>query len=371
MNFVFCVLNNVFSENKDDLTIFFTRSGIDYLDFSIKLHEDYDNILKIMQKNDYMEVNDLTFEYVGKKSQKKEDRELIISILIANNFDYNYDFEKTMISDMKEIVNSIGPKAMENIEKAFKESLEDKKILKKPSRRRKNNTNIIPTYGQKIDLSFFLVTDFHFGDNEVSHIDLNGGFDLQKVTPKSYRNIIKIITEKFERFAINNDEFDVLHFRSLKSKGEILQEVGFLYEVVVDFFKFKPNQRKNSFFAKELHYFDIFDIRERINLDERIVVSFDVTDYSNIMMLSENIANEKWTQENKNIDFEEVESSSLELLTRLDIKMKNYAKDEEFMKAAQIKSDIKKINEKMSNYKKNPIVGKISANDFHNIFNLK
>ena len=369
MDIDFCVVDVAFSSG-DDFTIFFTRSGLNDLDPTIRKEVEYEKVVKTMKKHAYSEIDEFTFEYTGGIGKKKpKTRNELISTLMDAGFFHSLTFEDAMKKKLEKLTRAIDIKKGKSIEKIFNESINEKTVPAKPKRRK--HINIIPSYGEKIDITFLLVADFIFQDKDVFGIDLNGGFDPQKGNPNTYRNIIKIITEKFERFAIDDREFDMIHFRSLKSKGEILEEVGFLYEVFIDSLKFRPNQRKKSFYAKEFHYFDIFDIRDKINLDERIVISVDVSDYSNLIELSESILSDKYLQLDKNIDFEDIEFSTIELIDKLNIKMTYYAHHEEFIMAAKIKKDINKITSKIERYKENPIVGKLSPEDFHNLFNLK
>lgn len=380
MKISFCIIKTPFPIDEHDYTIFFTKVGTEYLDTSIKKEREFFEIVGFLKKIGYIEIDDLSFGFVGTNRTKKMTKEELIQYFRSIGMTYGNKFEKNMAYEMEQMKKLINPQSASSILKDFinelkKESAIEgklKNIINSPT---PEQLSSVPKFGEEIELSFYLILDFLYNEDKAEfQIDLNGSFLQEKQNIRRYRNIVKVISEKFERFEKEDSMDDGLYFRSKKTKGDIMNEISFLYEVVVDLVKHKKNTKASGeAFEKVEFYFDLFDIREKVNPNERIVIiNNDAIDYVKMIDLSEAIKESSKKQELKTIEFFEVEETCKELKEQLNKRMLIFAENEEFESASRLKNDIKIIEDKIGFFKENNLKEKkISIDMFHDHFNLK
>lgn len=384
-NIIFCIVDTPFSIEEHEYTIIFTKKGDINIDHKIREEYDFSSITNILEKKGYIEIEDLKFEYTGQNYVKnKPTKKDLITSLEMIGVSYGKDFESNMIQEIKKISNLINPEAIKKIfetsfniegnslEKTMKfiEENSQNPEVKEPKKRK---TTILPSIGKEIELSFYLLFDFVYNDSIKDFlIDLNGAFSLDTKAEKRYRNLIRIVTEKFERFDngdVNNNR--TMFFKSKKTKEDFLNEISFLHEVVVDLIVKSNNKGENKMvFDKREFYFDIFDIKNKINNSENIIISLDITDYENMLILSDKIKKEKIKQKQKTVNIEEVKIACKEVENSLTYRMLKSADEDNFKEAASLKKNIQIVKNKIKNFKSNYKRGNLSLEDYHDFFNL-
>ncbi len=382
---IFCIIDTPFSIEEHDYTIIFTRKGHNQIDYKIRDEYDFSSIVNVLKKIGYLEIDDLRFEYIGNYIKTKPSKKDLITSLEMTGVSYNNEFEFNMSEELKRISALVNPAS---IKKLFESSFElgDENTLEKTLKdleetshnhieksNKKRKTTIIPSIGKEIELSFYLLFDFVYNESVKNFfIDVNGAFSLQQKADKRYRNLIKISTEKFERFDngdISNNR--TMFFKSKKTKGDFLNEVSFLHEVVVDLIvKNKSKNDSKMVFDKREFYFDIFDIKNKVNHSENIIISLDITGYEDMLILSEKIQKEKSKQQEKTVNIEEVKTACKEVEESLTIRMLKKADEDNFKEAAYLKKNIQVVKGKIQEFKKNHKRGNLSLEDYHNFFNL-
>jgi len=386
-NIIFCIINTPFSIEENDYTILFTREGCDYIDYNIREEYNFSKITKALNKKGYIEIDILKFEYTGMSINNRPTKKDLISTLEIIGIVYEENFEKHMQKEVEKASSMINPDLIKkilqtssfnsNTEKNSLETtmlaLEDASRMSEIKLNKKRKRTIIPSIGKEIELSFYLFFEFIYNDQIKDFlIDINGSFSLDDELQNKYKNFIKITTEKFERFeneTISNNR--TLFFRTKKTKLDFLNEVSFLYEVIVDIIikTNAKNDHKMKLDNKEF-YFDLFDIRKKVNLDSKIIISLDMTDYENLLVFSDKIQNEKAKQHEKTIDFIEIKNVCKEIEDSLMSRMLKSADEDDFKEAALLKNNIQIVKNKINFFNKNHKKGNISLEEYHNYFNL-
>lgn len=337
----FCIIYNPIFEN-DSYIIYFTRRDESVLDYSLREEENYDELLNFMRTLGYMEVDYLTFDFIGDRNdQEKLEMEDIMARLIEKGVRYNIRFEDVI------------KETLETLKDDLDSDYHD--LLFNPGPARKKETipsrkYTLPEIGNRLNIYFYLFLECHFLNNSEGFLKVTGDFESKENT--NDRNFLRILNTDFVR--IKSDDEDYLRFETRKSASEIIKSVSFLQGGYFQISKDEEDEEDLARNSKLITFFySILEIKNKIKTTDKIIVEVPKAKFDIMMEISQRIRFENKIYEKENITAEDI-ITSFEVLKKMsNKKMIELAEEEEFRKAAAIKRDIKIVSQKEKFYIEN------------------
>lgn len=333
----FCIIYNPIFEN-DSYIIYFTRRDESVLDYSLREEESYDELLNFMRTLGYMEVDYLTFDFIGDRNdQEKLEMEDIMARLIEKGVRYNIRFEDVI------------KETLETLRDDLDSDYDDLVFNPGPNRKREiipTRKYTLPEVGNRLNIYFYLFLECHFLNNTEGFLKVTGDFESKENT--SDRNFLRILNTDFRR--IKSDDEDVLRFETVKSASEIIKTVSFLQG---GYFQMSNGEEESKNSKLITYFYSILEIKNKIKTTDKIIVEVPTYKFDIMMEISQRIRMENKIYEKDDITSEDI-LTSFEVLRKMATKkMIELADDEEFRKAAAIKRDIKIVGQKEKFYIEN------------------
>lgn len=378
----FCIIKNPWEKSSDSLSVFVTKSGLDHLDESTKDEEGYKIIVDALKKVGYLETDKFRFEYISNENAEDSNKSNLTELLQEAGANYSKTLEDSLNKDFETLQSNLDLDLINNmmkesdieefgssIDEAFFKFQTDKTVQVSDENNDQDIT--LPRIGEEITLNLYLFVDLFINDDiENYKVDLSGSFSKESTESINgyYKSLIKIFTDSFKRVNYNKNS-EIIELVSTKSKGDLYKEISFLYDVVIDVIKASRYNDQQTMLETNGYYFNILELKEKINLEEKIYFEVGVNDFKTMLGLSKNIAFEKETkQQNQVIEIDEVREECDEFIEVLEMDMIALAEDEEFKSAQELKEKVSKIKEKVENFEKEMSSSgrkKISIGEFH------
>lgn len=378
----FCIIDNPFNtSDKSNLLVFITKEGLEYLEDKTVETDGYRKAVSELKKLGFLETDNFRFEFIQNDDLNYEPEEnMIISTLENIGATYSDKLEDNIYQDFSnlkdnidlDLINSLIKEAEtvsydSSIDKAFN----DLHNYKDPITEDLEDVYEIdlPKIKEIIELNLFIFIDMFFKEGEDFVADISGDFTRnQKNLPSGvFRSMVKIFKDNFKRVNYNKNP-DVIELISTKTKGEILKEISFLYDVSIEVVKAQKFNETKFLIENEPKYYNILQIKDHIgNLEECIYFEVSVKDYFKLISKSKSIGIQKESKQDKEtIYVDEVVDEALFFIETIKSDIKSCAKNEEFEEALVLKEISNSLDKKVDNFKKQfKDKEKMSIEDFH------
>ena len=385
LNIDFCIIKNPLENSNNNLLIFITNKGSISLDDSTKKDDGYKIVVNALKEMGYLETDSLRFEYIQNENKEDSDRETLFNLLREVGANYSEGLEEVIVENFETLKNGLDLEFINNLIKQSNDEEFDSTIdeafyklqtedVEKAVALESDEVEFrLPKMGDIVDLDMYLFVDlFLMDDTKDFSADLSGSFSKENKNSISglYKSLIKIFSDSFHRVNFNNNS-EVIELMSDKSKGEIYKEISFLYDIVIDVIKAKKFDDRKTVLETDGYYFNILDLKEKINMNEKIYFEVKVEDYRTMLGMSNSIKLEKTNRQQKEtIKISEVTEECEEFIESIEENMLIYAAEEEFDEALKLKETTNSIKRKVKSFKE-VVSGrnKICIGEFHELLN--
>ena len=280
LNIDFCIIENPIANNDGNLLIFITRSGLDYLDERTKDEESYYRIVDTLKEVGYLETDELRFEYIKNDEVEQVKESDLIESMESAGAKYSKNLETTLKKDLEKVkdgldVNLINDFIKQAEVEEFGSSIDEaffylqSDIDTEPIGYEKEAVQKfkLPEIGESIDLNMYLMIDLALSeDTQDFTVDFTGSFtksNKELTEAGVHQNLVKIFKDSFKRVNRQNKN-GTLEFESTKTKGEMYEEITFLYDVVIDILRASKLGDNQTMLETEGYFFNILDLKEKV-----------------------------------------------------------------------------------------------------------
>lgn len=348
LNVDFCIIENPIIQD-DTYMIYFTRRNYITLDFSLREEPLYKELVTFLSNLGYLEIDYLAFQFVDNTDKKKKQLSLddIMTELVNLGAEYS--------SQLQDVIVETIEKLKKELNGDFDE--EEKQVIQK-------NKFKIPKVGERLSPYFYLFLECFFASDSECFLRLNG--DFRSKENSNTRNFLGIINTEFKRVSCEKKGY--YRFESCKSGAELIKFIPFLqgghFNITVtdtDDEDGRARKRTKTFF------YSILDIKRKIRSIDRIMIEIPKKTFQGLMEISTRVKLEKKIADKENVEKEDIVSSFNILKGLVKNRMLNYAAEEEFRKAAELKKDLKFI-EKKENFYSQSIDRDITYKEYKKLF---
>lgn len=340
INLDFCIIENPLDKNKKPI-IFVTRKGRQYLDETVINEEDYEKAIFAIQDIGYVESDILTFESSQDPDFPNIAPNDIKKMLEEKGMNYSVELEETMKSEFdlfningaKQFIDNLAAESETNEERRNYISTEQMFLFNKKSRYK------IPEIGEKLTLYFHLFIECRFS-GEKCYLNLNGDFSSSE--NNELRNYLGAFKCDFIRINnVNNPNKIIL--KSCKTNQDILKKLPMDYCG-----SFNLKIKENNLLIDKLFVYYLMEVKNNFPLENRITIEIDSSyNFEQMIKMSKKIKSKYELVMKKNYAIGHVLDSFAKMMEVLNPKMLSFADEDEFEKAARIKTDIKYIKSKI------------------------
>ena len=314
--------------------VFVTARGLEYIDETITMDEDYRKVKSILENYGMVEIEFCSFESVG-----KVDSESLIVKLESRGVRYSKSLEikisKEMI-DLKRTYSSFISETSYNNSYLFSDP--NSKIDLDLTKVR------VPEIGEKISLHFYLFLECHFINEEDCILLLNG--ELYTNESNHFRSFLSIAKSDFIR--IESETPNTIVLQSTKTYKDFSSEVDLLHTGKFKFITpYTTEIGQKGYKTKEYHY-NFVEIKKNINPKHHIILQVSLDGYFNQMLeRSKEIKIENIKARKKTIALEVVRNQVAQIKNKLESKMIDSAELDQYERASYFKNSIKMLDSKL------------------------
>lgn len=350
----FCIIHHN-HDGQNKIVVFLTARGLDYIDETITMSDEYRKVKKILEDIGIFEIEFCSFE-----SDANVDDEELIFKLEERGVRYSKSLEIKIDKEFNDMKDQYTNNTFQT-ESLFKSSDTYDDISDF------NLSNIkIPKIGERISLFFYLFLECHFISEEDCVLALNGEFNTKE--NNNFRNFLKITNSDFTRIESNipnvivlqstktykdfSDEVDILQSGNFKTITEFTTEIG------------QKGQK-----TKEFQY-SFVEIKKNINPAHHIVIQVSIDGYFKQMLdKSKSIKKDLTKVKKQKISLDFIKSEINTIKNKLEVKMIGSAELDQYERAAYFKNNINILEDKLKII--NDISDKkITLDEYMKIFSL-
>lgn len=330
--FDFCLIHSPYDLEGKAL-VFITARGLEYIDETITMDEDYRKVKSILENYGLVEIEFCSFESIG----KIDDESLIIK-MEDRGVKYSKSLEIKILKEMKELKNTFSSFASETNYSPYTFSDPNSQIELDLTKVR------IPKVGEKMSLYFYLFLECHFINDDDCILLLNGEFYTSE--NNHFRNFLNITKSDFVR--IESDLPNVITLQSTKKYKDFAGEVDLLHNGKFKFIKpYMTDIGQKGYKTKEYQY-SFVEIKKNINPEHHIVLQVSLDGYFNQMLdRSKEIKKENLKVRKKTISLDIIKSQVAQIKEKLESKMIDSAETDQYERASYFKKNINLLDNKL------------------------
>ena len=330
--FDFCLIHNPYDLEGKSL-IFITARGLEYIDETITIDEDYRKVKSILENNGMAEIEFCSFESI-----LEIDDEMLIVNLEDIGVKYSKSLEIKISKEMIDLKSTYSSFTSEVIYNPY--GFSDSNSIMNV-----DLTNIkIPQVGDKLSLFFYLFLECHFINDDDCILLLNGEFYTNE--NNHFRNFLNIAKSDFIR--IESDTPNVIVLQSVKKYKDFASEVDLLHSGNFKMVKpYTTDEGTKGYKAKEYQY-NFVEIKKNINPEQHIVIQVSLDGYLNQMFeRSKDIKKENLKFRRKTISTNSIKSKVDKVKEKLELKMIDSAEMDHYERASYFKRNINLLEDKL------------------------
>jgi hypothetical protein len=328
----FCLIHSPYDLEGRAL-VFITARGLEYIDETITMDEDYRKVKAILENYGLIEIEFCSFE-----SNDKIDDESLISKMEDRGVKYSKSLEIKIFKEMKELKNTFSSFASETNYPPYSFSDPNSQIELDLTKVR------IPKVGGKISLYFYLFLECHFINDDDCILLLNGEFYTSE--NNHFRNFLNITKSEFVR--IESDLPNVITLQSTKKHKDFIGEVDLLHNGNFKIIKpYMTDIGQKGYKTKEYQY-SFVEIKKNINPEHHIILQVSLDGYFNQMLeRSKEIKKENLKVRKKTISLDVIKSQVAQIKEKLESKMIDSAETDQYERASYFKNNINLLDNKL------------------------
>lgn len=328
----FCLIHSPYDLEGRAL-VFITTRGLEYIDETITMDEDYRKVKTILENYGLIEIEFCSFESNG-----KIDDESLISKMEDRGVKYSKSLEIKIFKEMKELKNTFSSFASETNYPPYSFSDPNSQIELDLTKVR------IPKIGGKISLYFYLFLECHFINDDDCILLLNGEFYTSE--NNHFRNFLNITKSEFVR--IESDLPNVITLQSTKKHKDFVGEVDLLHNGNFKIIKpYMTDIGQKGYKTKEYQY-NFVEIKKNINPEHHIILQVSLDGYFNQMLeRSKEIKKENLKVRKKTISLDVIKSQVAQIKEKLESKMIDSAETDQYERASYFKNNINLLDNKL------------------------
>jgi hypothetical protein len=330
--FDFCLIHNPYDLEGKSL-VFITARGLEYIDDTIIMDDDYRKVKSILENYGMMEIEFCSFESVD-----KIDDESLINKLEDRGVKYSKSLEIKISKEMKDLKNTYSSFSSETSYIPYNFYDPNSKIELDLTKVR------IPNVGEKISLFFYLFLECHFITDDDCVLLLNGEFYTNE--DNHFRNFLNITKSDFIR--IESDTPNVIVLQSTKKYKDFSNEVDLLHSGNFKIIKpYMTEIGQKAYKTKEYQY-NFVEIKKSINPEQHIVIQVSLDGYLNQMFeRSKDIKKENLKVRKKTISLEVIKTQASQIKEKLESKMIDSAETDQYERASYFRNNINLLDSKL------------------------
>lgn len=356
----YCILKNPIS--KTGYIIFITKRGLEYVDETIAVEPEYNNITQFFNMIGFSNIETGMFESSMLEESPKLDKKTLIETLNAAGARYSKKLEINTKVEIEKIKKDVELVRQIMVNSELMSSINSKKEeLKKNTNINPLHNNLfkfiqikdykIPEVGEQIKIYFYLFLDCKYDDNGNVGVMLSG--DLTSKKNKTFRNFLKITESDFVRVESNSD---TILLKSVKSHKNLLSDVNILKECHFEMANPTYINGFGYFMQQNTYTYNLIQILDKISSSEKISIELTKKDFNKLVVHSKLIKKEKEIEKRNyikiNIKTKKIFSDIIKLKKSLKEKMQKYSELEEYENAARMRDKIKILMLKSKELKK-------------------
>ena len=330
--FDFCLIHSPYDLEGKAL-VFVTARGLEYIDETITMDEEYRKVKSILENNGLIEIEFCSFESVS-----KIDDESLITKMEDRGVKYSKSLEIKISKELKELKNTFSSFASETNYSPYTFSDPNSKIELDLTKVR------IPEIGEKMSLYFYLFLECHFINDDDCVLLLNGEFYTSE--NNHFRNFLNITKSDFIR--IESDIPNVITLQSKKRYKDFANDVDLLHNGKFKLIKpYMTELGQKGYGTKEYQY-SFVEIKKNINPEHHIILQVSLDGYFNQMIeRSKEIKKENLKVRKKLISLEIIKSQVAQIKEKLESKMIDSAETDQYERASYFKNNINLLDNKL------------------------
>jgi hypothetical protein len=331
--FDFCLIHSPYNHDEKSL-VFVTSRGLEYIDETITMDEDYRKVKSILENHGLVEIEFCSFESID----KIDDESLIVK-LEDRGVRYSKSLEMKIFKEMKDLKNSYSSFVSDaNYNSQYGFSDPNSKIELDLTKVR------IPEMGEKMSLYFYLFLECHFISEENCILLLNGEFYTNETN--HFRNFLNIAKSDFVR--IESETPNTLVLQSTKKYKDFASEVDLLHSGEFKFIKpYMTEIGQKGYKTKEYQY-NFVEIKKNINPEHHIIIQVSLDGYFNQMIeRSKEIKRESLKTNKKTISLDAIRAQAAQIKDKLETKMIDSAGLDQYERASYFKNNINLLDSKL------------------------
>jgi len=331
--FDFCLIHSPYDRDEKSL-VFVTARGLEYIDETITMDEDYRKVKSILENYWLVEIEFCSFESVG-----KVDNESLIIKLEDRGVKYSKSLEIKISKEMVDLKNTYSSFLSDtSYNSPYSFSDPNSKIELDLTKVR------IPEIGEKISLYFYLFLECHFINEEDCVLLLNG--ELYTNESNHFRNFLNITKSDFTR--IESETPNTIVLQSIKKYKDFSNEVDLLHSGKFKLISpYMTEIGQKGYRTKEYQY-NFVEIKKNINPEHHIILQVSLDGYFNQMIeRSKEIKKENLKIRKKTIALEVVRNQVAQIKNKLESKMIDSAELDQYERASYFKNNINLLDNKL------------------------
>lgn len=331
--FDFCLIHSPYDRDEKSL-VFVTARGLEYIDETITMDEDYRKVKSILENYGLVEIEFCSFESVG-----KVDNESLIVKLEDRGVKYSKSLEIKISKEMIDLKNTYSSFVSDtNYNNTYSFSDPNSKIELDLTKVR------VPEIGEKISLYFYLFLECHFINEEDCVLLLNGEFYTNE--SNHFRSFLNIAKSDFIR--IESDTPNIIVLESVKTYKDFMNEIDLLHNGKFKLIKpYMTEIGQKGYKTKEYQY-NFVEIKKNINPEHHIVLQVSLDGYFNQMFeRSKDIKKENLKIKKKTISIENIKKQVNQIKEKLESKMIDSANLDQYERASYFKKNINLLDNKL------------------------
>lgn len=331
--FDFCLIHSPY-DNEGKSLVFITARGLEYIDETITMDEDYRKVKSILEDFGLIEIEFCSFESVG----RIDDESLIVK-LEDRGVKYSKSLELKISKELRDLKNTYSSFVLDtsnNSPYAFVDP--NSKIELDLTKVR------VPEIGEKMSLYFYLFLECHFVNEEECILLLNGEFYTNETN--HFRNFLNITKSDFVR--IESDTPNTIVLESTKTYKDFANEVDLLHSGKFKLIRPYMTEIGQKGYKTKEYVYNFVEIKKSINPEHHIIIQVSLDGYFNQMIeRSKEIKGENLKIRKKMISLDKVKTQIAQIKDKLQAKMIDSAELDQYERASYFKKNINLLDSKL------------------------